>query len=151
MRWMMTVGLFLVAGSVAAGCRSEPRQGGGNKGGTASDDPGAKAPESKARAQVTKVVFIGQREACECTRNRIDTTLAALEQVLKRHPDVKLEKLEQDVQQEQADRYDELKPMMVAPGVYLMDGDGKLVELLQGELTAPQLETALGPASSGKS
>ena len=54
--------------------------------------PESKAPEvSKAAAKekpgetkskVAKIVFIGQKEACECTRKRVDGSLAALADIL---------------------------------------------------------------------
>jgi len=105
----------------------------------------ASASGSASRAdQVAQVVFIGQREACPCTRKRIDATWAALEQVLAKHPGIEVKKIEQDVDQEEANRYDELKSLMVAPGVYLMDGNGKLIRMLQGEVNVGQFEQAFG-------
>jgi len=96
---------------------------------------------------VAQVVFIGQRQACKCTLNRIASTWVALEQVLAKHPEIEVKKIEQDVEQDEADRYDQLKSLMVAPGVYLMDGDGKLIQMLQGALTVAQIEQAIAGAA----
>ncbi|MBW2526312.1 MAG: hypothetical protein JRI23_19175 [Deltaproteobacteria bacterium] len=138
--WFSTVVVIAV---LAAACRSAPTQGSAATS-TASSRSAAAAPQEPGRAaEVVEVVFIGQRNACECTRNRIDTSWAALEQVLAKHPGIKIKKVEQDVDQDEADRYDQLKALMVAPGVYLMDGNGKLIQMLQGELTVTQLEQAI--------
>lgn len=102
------------------------------------------AADPNPAGKVAQVVFIGQREACPCTRKRIDTTWSALEQVLAKHPEIEVKKIEQDVDEDAADRYDELKSLMVAPGVYLMGGNGKLIQMLQGEVTVGQFEQALG-------
>ena len=139
--WFSMILLVIAAG---AGCRAAPTQGTQATSTAASSVESAATTGATAAGRVTQVVFIGQREACKCTRNRIDATWAALEQVLANHPEIEVKKLEQDVQQEEADRYDELKPLMVAPGVYLMDGNGKLVQMLQGALTSKQLEQAMG-------
>jgi hypothetical protein len=147
---MIRLGLVLSFGAFA-GCQTAPPSGSAATSSAASGSTVAAAASTSAAGPVAKVVFIGQREACECTRKRIDGTWAALEQALESHSEIQVEKLEQDVQQEAADRYDELKPMMVAPGVYLLDADGKLVELLQGELTATKLERALSGGPKGKS
>lgn len=139
--WFSTI-LWVIA--VATGCRSVPTQGTGATSSATSRALSVATAGATAGSRVAQVVFIGQREACECTRNRIDTTWAALEQALADHPEIEVKKLEQDVQQEEADRYDELEPLMVAPGVYLMDEDGKLVQMLQGALTSKQLQQAIG-------
>ena len=46
------------------------------------------------------------------------------------------------------DPYEQMQALMTAPGVYLLDGQGKLVKMLQGELTVKQLSKALGPGPS---
>lgn len=144
-------GMILLVIGVGAGCRSAPTQGTQATSTAASRVEPAATTRATAASRVAQVVFIGQREACKCTRSRIDATWAALEQVLANHPEIEVKKLEQDVQQDEADRYDELKPLMVAPGVYLMDADGKLIQMLQGALTARQLQQAIGSQAAGAS
>ena len=54
-----------------------------------------------------------------------------------------------DVDEQAADEYKQLKPMMVAPGIYFLDKKGGLAEMLQGEVTEAQVTAVLrsAPAS----
>ena len=56
--------------------------------------------------------------------------------------------LELDVDEAKVDPYEQMQALMTAPGVYLLDSEGKLVKMLQGELTAEQLRRALGAGQS---
>jgi hypothetical protein len=103
----------------------------------------ATATAEAARAPVAKVVFIGQQESCDCTRARIDGTWAALQEVIEGGVTVPVERIRMDTQHDQAAPYIAMQALMVAPGLYLLDADGQLIEMLQGELTAEQIERAL--------
>ena len=109
--------------------------------------PSATAPAEKAsdgESRVARVVFIGQENACECTKKRIADTWPVLEKVLAKREDISVKRLQIDVDEEEAERYDEMKSVMVAPGIYFMDKDDKLVEMLQGEVKEDQIIAALG-------
>jgi len=104
----------------------------------------AEAPVASQKGKVARVVFIGQRDACDCTRQRIDVSWKAVEQALAGSPDIVVRRLELDVDEAQAAEYDSLRPLMVPPGVYLLDQHGKLIDMLQGELKVEQVKRALG-------
>lgn len=109
----------------------------------------AAAPEEPGQAaEVAEIVFIGQREACKCVRNRIDTTRAARAQVLAKPPEIEVKNVEQDVDQDEADGYDQREALIVAADGDLMDGDGKLSRMLHGELTVTQFEQAIAGSPS---
>jgi len=97
---------------------------------------------------VARIVFVGQREACDCFKERIAKTWKALETALEGHKDLPVERLELDVDEAKVDPYEQMQALMTAPGVYLLDSEGKLVKMLQGELTAEQLRRALGAGQS---
>jgi hypothetical protein len=99
-------------------------------------------PESTG-AQFSRIVFVGQKDACQCTRDRIDASWAALETVLGRQPAVPVERIQEDVDAAKAEEYAKLKAIMVVPGIYFLDENGKLVELLQGEVNAEQITAVL--------
>ena len=104
--------------------------------------PSAPAPAATAEptaagqvgTAVSKIVFVGQKDACECTRKRIDSGWSALSAVLAEHPQIQVEKIQLDVESKRYDELDDLRSLLVAPGIYCFDGSGKLVELLQGEV-----------------
>ena len=136
--------LVLVAAALLVGCNS-PGQAAPSPGSSTTATPSAQAAHPpQAAGAVARIVFVGQREACDCTKNRIATTWKALETALADRKDLPVERLELDVDEVKADQYGQLQPLMTVPGVYLLDGQGKLVKMLQGELTVAQISGALG-------
>lgn len=93
--------------------------------------------------RVASIVFVGQKDACQCTRDRIDASWAALETALGRQPAVPVERIQEDVDTARAEEYAKLKPVIVVPGIYFLDEKGGLVELLQGEVKAEQVSAVL--------
>ena len=89
------------------------------------------------------MVFIGQKDACACTRKRVDDAWPVVEKTVAGYKDVTITRLQNDVDEEEADRYDEMETIMVAPGIFFMDKDDKLVDALQGEVTEAQITAAL--------
>jgi hypothetical protein len=104
--------------------------------------PQTEEPASPA-AGVSRIVFVGQKDACQCARDRIDASWAALEAVLGPKPAVPVERIQEDVDAAKAEEYAKLKALMVVPGIYFLDAKGKLVELLQGEVKAEQVTAVL--------
>ena len=115
---------------------------------------GAALPETKAKpllvaaskttqANVAKIVFVGQKDACECTRDRIDTSWTALQKVLGENSGILVERIQLDVEDQEADRLDDLRAMIVVPGIYFIDKNEDLLEMLQGEVTPRQVEKML--------
>jgi hypothetical protein len=97
----------------------------------------------KAQKRVESIVFVGQKQACECTRTRIDTSWQVLQNVLKDSPDVPVKRIQRDVDAEATEKLSKLKPCMVAPGIYFLDQKSGLVELLQGEVREDQIAALL--------
>lgn len=126
MRWLAAAAL-LVVGLQAVGC------GGASEVGAAAE----------ASAAVARIVFVDQEECCACTRDRTDATWAALQGALGSQPQVPVERIHSDTQAEAAGPYLAMQPMMVVPGLYFLDAEGQLVEMLQGELTAEAIGTLL--------
>lgn len=98
----------------------------------------------KASPRVKRIVFVGQKEACPCTMRRIERVMPKIEGIVAEYVGVELSKVRIDVEVEEADRYDEMRSMVEIPGVYFLGGDGELVDMLQGEVTAAQIEAVLG-------
>jgi len=93
---------------------------------------------------VVRIVFIDQEQACDCTRNRISGSWTALQAALGRGSAISVERIHRDTQEDQAEEYRMLRPMVTVPGIYLLDTNGAIVELLQGAVTEEQVRTALG-------
>ena len=93
--------------------------------------------------KVAKVVFIDKENACDCTKKRIDGTWTALQAALGTPAKLPIERIHIDTQAAQAEAYTLLKPLMVPPGVYLVDSRDAVIEMLQGEVTAEQIAALL--------
>ncbi len=129
--FIVLIGVFFAYQALAPPAESEP----------ASEE--AKAAPVQVRPQVSRIVFVGQKDACECTRKRIDTTWEALQAVLATGPAVPVERVQLDVHEKKTARYHAMRALIVAPGIYFLDNDGGLIELLQGEVREDQMSEML--------
>ena len=101
--------------------------------------PGAgKVASAGKTAQVARIVFIGQKDACQCTHDRIDASWAALQAVMEKVK-IPVERIQLDLDKAAAERYTKLRSPMVLPGIYFLDDNDKLIDLLQGEVTEKQI------------
>jgi len=134
---------FLLAVSFA-GCDKKTRA--GDTGGTsaAKSAPVTKTKADKSKKQtvagglVARIVFVGQKEACHCTHDRIDASWEALQAVLDKVK-IPVERIQWDVDKVAAERYAKLRSPMVLPGIYFLDDNDKLIDLLQGKVTEKQI------------
>ena len=111
-----------------------------------STEPAGPEPGPAAQAApVARIVFIGQAEACDCTRKRIDDGTAALTAAMGGR-DIPVELLEADnpEHKDEVELLRELRPFMVAPGIFFFDASDELVGMTQGETTAEELQLILG-------
>ncbi len=98
------------------------------------------AGEQKAGPKIAKVVFLDQKECCDCTRERQNRSWNALQAVVtKMEPAPTVEVVHRDTEPEAGSMFLDLEPIMVSPGLYFFGADGLLVETLQGELTEAQI------------
>ena len=144
-RWGSVAGFaVLLMGLAIAACGGEQATAQAAPAEPPAGDVGATpAQPAKVKAAVAKIVFVDQEVCCKCTRERIDNTWAELTKALEGGPEVPVERIHADSQEEQAKPYLDMRPLMVAPGLYFLDADGGLVEILQGELTAGQIAAVL--------
>lgn len=149
--------VVIVAGLILAASACEPGRTSPAASASAQSAPAQSAPAQSASAQsapaqpvsvvaapkVAKIAFIDKEQACDCTRKRIESTWTALQAALGTPAKLPVERIHLDTQALQADAYTVLKPLMVPPGVYFLDGRDAVVELLQGEVTAEQITAVL--------
>jgi hypothetical protein len=121
--------------AVAAASKASP------SGASAASPTAAAAP--KAASQVAKIVFIDKANACECTTKRIKGSWDALQAALGASPSIPIERIHLDTEPAKAEVYTALEPLMVPPGLYFVDANGAVLELLQGEVTKDQVAAAL--------
>lgn len=103
----------------------------------------AGALKKKPGEKVAKIVFVGQKDACDCTKNRVKETWSALQYALKKHQSVKVERIAMDVQKDRVKTLKAKRRFMVVPALYFFNPEGKLVAMLEGELKPNQIDQNL--------
>ena len=103
----------------------------------------AATPTAPTTSKIARVVFMDKENACACTRKRVDDTWAALQTALGTPPKLPVERIHIDTQAAQAGPYTSAKPLMVPPGIYFVDLQQRVVELLQGEVKAEEITAVL--------
>ncbi len=136
---------FLLAAGLAislVGLASACNQGNSSTAATVPGDP----PITRAtvKSGVSKVVFVGMMNACDCTRKRVNDTFLELQAALADHADIPVVRYQIDVEPEKVAPYRQQKPVMVLPALYFVDENEKVLNLLQGEVTEDQILAALG-------
>jgi hypothetical protein len=134
--------LSLVIGLMSVGgCNNDPTP---NPKVNKTDDVVQKSALVKeTKSGVERIVFVGKKDACDCTRKQIDTTWEALQSVLKGGPEIAVTRLQVDVDVEEANRYNAMQPLMALPGVYFLDRNNEVAKLLQGEQRVDEIAEAL--------
>jgi hypothetical protein len=146
-RIMLAIALTLA--SSGTGCRREAAQGQTAAASTCAPGPGACVAAAPAAAPTTRparaarLVFVDLEKSCPCTQRRVASSWKALTAVLGRPPSIPLDRFHLDTQAAQADPYVDRRPIMVAPGLYVLDGSGNIIDLLQGEITEAQIRGAI--------
>jgi hypothetical protein len=93
---------------------------------------------------VAKVVFVDLEKCCKCTASNIGASWDALQEaVADTKSTASIERLHMDTQAAAAAPYRTLKAPVAMPAVYFLDADGKLIELLQGQITTAQAANLL--------
>ena len=136
--FILTASLGLAVVALVASCKQEVNASG------QSATANAPTKQAVANPKVAKIVFIGKKNACDCTRARVDESIAEMQKALTGRSDIAVELLQVDVDGEAVARYQKLRPIMVLPAIYLLEDAGTLIDVLQGEVTAAQVQKAIG-------
>ncbi len=114
---------------------------------TKPDTKSAKKPEKKPEEQavpsISKIVFVGKKDACQCTRTAVEASWSALQKALGQPARLPVERLRIDVDQEKVAVFERQKSIMALPAIYFIDDKNTVIELLQGEVTAAQIRALL--------
>lgn len=135
---LTTVLLGLALSLATAGCNNP------SNAATGQASAQTQAAASPAAAKVTRVVFVGKQNACDCTRRTVDAGWAALQKALGTPAKLPVERLQIDTEGEKVAPYRKQRPMMALPAIYFVDGKNVVLELLQGEVSEAQIAAALG-------
>ncbi len=136
---MRAIGLFPLLLTLGLGaCERRPSLPAG-----AAAHPPAAAVKAAPSSKLARIVFIDKEKACDCTRSRVEQTWASLQAALGTPPALPVQRWHVDTQAAEASAYTGAKPLMVLPGIYFIDGQGSIVETLQGEVAAKEIEAVV--------
>lgn len=105
--------------------------------------PAVEAPPPSRAAKLSKIVFVGKEHACDCTRKAVDAGWAALEKAVGTPAKVPIEKLYADTEAARVEPYRSQKAILALPAIYFVDGQGAVLDLLQGEVSESQVQPVL--------
>jgi hypothetical protein len=131
--------LALTGLSAAMGCKSQQP----SSAAAVSAAVAAPAAQAPAKAQPSRIVFVGKEHACDCTRKSVEAGWAALQKALGTPAKLPVERLQVDTQGDKVAPYRQQKPMMALPAIYFVDGKDTVLELLQGEVSEAEIAAAL--------
>ena len=97
------------------------------------------APSVAAKGRVVRIVFIGKKQACDCTRKAIESGRKALQAALGNKSRSRLLELAIDVDREKVDALRKKRAFTGLPAIYFFDAAGEVKELLQGDITEAQI------------
>jgi len=101
------------------------------------------ATGSPVRAQIQRIAFVDQVEACDCTRKRIDESWTALQSAMRQSRTVPVQRIHLDTQPAEVDPLSAKRKFVVVPAIFLLDGAGEVIDLFQGEVTDKELAAVL--------
>lgn len=131
--------LMVIGLAAAAGCNRKAEASGGT-------GPSQAAPTSSAEAKkspVARLAFLDKAEACECTQKNIDKGWAALQAVLGSGNPLPVDRIHVDTQADQAAPLLAQRKVVTVPALYLLDANGFVIDMLQGELQESDVRKAL--------
>jgi hypothetical protein len=105
--------------------------------------PAAQPKPQLLTSDVSRMVFIGLEKACGCVLNRINDCWSNLQAATQKKYAVSIERVNMDTHRAEAMAYRAKKPFTALPAIYLFDKSGKLLDLLQGELSVDEFTNAL--------
>jgi hypothetical protein len=105
--------------------------------------PAASSTAPLATAQVARIVFLDKKEACDCTRKRVQQAWALLDRTMKAVRVVPVERIFVDTQAATAAGYQAKRPAQALPAVYFLDDKSGVIDMLQGDLEEEPVATLL--------
>lgn len=96
-----------------------------------------------AQQKLTRLVFVGKKNACDCTRKTVDAGWVTLQKALGTPAKLPVEQLQIDTEAEKVEPYRKQKPIMALPAIYFLDGKDVVLEMLQGEVSEAQIAALL--------
>lgn len=103
----------------------------------------ATPPTLASHARVERIAFVDQEEACECTHKRIDDSWAALQAGMKQSREVPVQRIHRDTEPIDVGPLQAKRKFVAVPAIFLLDGSGEVIDMLQGEVSDAEIAAAL--------
>ena len=103
----------------------------------------ASGSASASSDKVAKIIFVGKKNACACTKKRVRASWRALEAALDKKKDLPVQRLNIDTEASKVAPYKKQRAMVALPAIYFVDAKGKVVNMLQGKVSEKKLRAAI--------
>ena len=134
----MLVVVALALGA-AVGCNRKAEAAGGPE----QSQPAQSASAAPKRSAVARLAFLDKAEACECTQKTINKGWTALQAALGSGNPMPVDRIHMDTQADQAAPLLAQRKIVVVPALYLLDANGFVIDMLQGDIEESDVRKAL--------
>ncbi len=101
------------------------------------------AGPSTGKSAIARLAFIDKADACDCTRNSIGKGWSSLQTVLGTSNPMPVDRIHTNTQTDPAAPLLNQRKIVAVPAVYLLDANGFVIDVLQGDLQETDLRKAL--------
>lgn len=130
--------VVLALGS-AAGCNQKAEAAGGAE----PSQPAQSANAATKKSPVARLAFLDKAEACECTQKAVNKGWGALQAALGSGNPMPVDRIHVDTQADQAAPLLAQRKIVAVPALYLLDANGFVIDMLQGDLQESDVRKAL--------
>jgi hypothetical protein len=99
--------------------------------------------EGGQRTQVAKIVFLDRLDGNADAKARLDGIWSEVQAALEGWPEVNVERIHIDAEPRQSSKFLEMRSVDKPPGLFFLDADGALLEMVEGEIRANQIREIL--------
>jgi len=131
--------VVVVALGAAVGCNQKAEAAGGPE----QSQPAQSANAAPKKSAVARLVFLDKAEACECTQKTINKGWTALQAALGSGNPLPVDRIHVDTQGDQAAPLLAQRKIVAVPALYVLDANGNVLEMLQGELEEAEVRRAM--------
>jgi len=125
--------------AVASGCDRKAQA----SSGTGQSEAAQTASAAPKKSPVARLAFLDKAEACECTQKNIDKGWTALQAALGSGNSMPVDRIHVDSQADQAAPLLAQRKVIAVPALYLLDANGFVIDMLQGDIQESDVRKAL--------
>jgi hypothetical protein len=111
--------------------------------GSASAAPIAASASAAARGSARRLVFIDQTHRCPCSADKVEAAWKMMQTFTKQRPTVPVDRLFADADSDRVAALRQEQAYSGLPAIYVLDPNGRVATLLQGDITRADVDRAM--------